>query len=66
MNVMACHHSTGSDQMYCVGWLHNQLGPGNNIGLRIKMLSYENDKEIKVYGKQHERFEDTLPTHKIK
>lgn len=61
MKAMACHHSTGEDQMYCVGWLNNQLGVGNNIALRIKMLSCENARDIKVYGEQHERFEDTLP-----
>lgn len=59
--AMACHHSTGSDQMYCIGWLNQQLGIGNNIPLRLKMLNCENVKDIKVYGKQHERFEDTLP-----
>lgn len=60
-NAMACHHSTCDDQMYCIGWLNNQLGPGNNIGLRIKFMSCENGRDIKVFGKQHERFEDTLP-----
>lgn len=59
--AMACHHSNGSDQMYCVGWLHNQLGPGNNIGLRIKMMACENIRDIKVVGEQHTTFEDTLP-----
>lgn len=61
MNVMACHHSNGNDQMYCVGWLNNQLGVGNNIGLRIRMLKCGNISELKVYGKQHLKFEDTLP-----
>lgn len=61
LNVMACHHSYENNPMYCIGWLHNQLGVGNNIMLRIKMLSCENIDEIKVYGKQHENFEDTLP-----
>jgi hypothetical protein len=60
-NAMACHHSDGNDQMYCIGWLVNQLGPGNNIGLRIKFMSCENARDIKVKGKQHEKFEDTLP-----
>jgi hypothetical protein len=66
LKAMACHHSTGSDQMYCVGWLVNQLGVGNNIGLRIRMMSCENVNEIKVYGEQHTRFEDTLPKSEIK
>lgn len=61
MRVMACHHSNGSDEMYCVGWLHNQLGVGNNIGLRIRMLKCENLKDLKVYGEQHQTFEETLP-----
>ena len=64
MKAMACHYSNGSDEMYCVGWLNHQLGVGNNIGLRIKMMSCENIRDLKVYGKQHERFEDTLPRNK--
>lgn len=60
-NVMACHHSTGDDEMYCVGWLHNQLGVGNNIGLRLKMISCENIQDLKIIGKQHQKFKDTLP-----
>lgn len=59
--AMACHHSTGDDQMFCIGWLVNQLGPGNNIGLRMAMMNYSNAKDIKVKGRQHDRFEDTLP-----
>ena len=56
--VMACHET---DDAHCVGWLYNQLGDGNNIGLRIQMMSCENAKNIKVIGEQHETFEDTLP-----
>jgi len=61
MKVMACHHSDGNDEMYCVGWLNHQLGIGNNIWLRIKMMSCENIRELKTYGEQHSNFEDTLP-----
>ncbi len=64
MNVMACHHSNGSDEMYCVGWLNHQLGVGNNIGLRIRMMKCENIRDIKVVGEQHLNFEDTLPKNK--
>lgn len=59
--AMACHHSNGNDQMYCVGWLHHQLGRGNNIPLRLLMMRCENIGDLKIYGPQHERFEDTLP-----
>lgn len=58
MHVMACHET---HEAHCIGWLHNQLGPGNNIMLRIKMRSCENIGKMKVVGRQHERFEDTLP-----
>ena len=56
--VMACHETHDA---HCIGWLMNQLGPGNNIGLRMKMSSCENAKNIQLVGEQHERFEDTLP-----
>lgn len=57
-SVMACHET---DDAHCVGWLVNQLGPGNNIGMRIRMMTCENADKIRLRGKQHERFEDTLP-----
>ncbi len=57
-SAMACHES---DDAHCIGWLVNQVGPGNNIGLRIRMISCENARAIKLRGKQHECFEDTLP-----
>lgn len=58
-HVMACHHSNGVDDMYCIGWLAHQLGPGNNIPLRIKMLNYDLSK-VTTVGCQHENFENTL------
>lgn len=58
--AMACHETDGKEGDYCIGWLVNQLGPGNNIGLRMKMLSYDLS-EVETDGEQHERFEDTLP-----
>jgi hypothetical protein len=58
MHVMACHESHSA---YCIGWLHNQLGVGNNIALRLKMLNCDNIGDIEIDGEQHETFEDTLP-----
>jgi hypothetical protein len=55
---MACHET---DDAHCVGYLYNQLGVGNNIGLRFSIRKFENVSEIQVFGEQHERFEDTLP-----
>lgn len=56
--AMACHET---DDAHCVGWLAHQLGPGNNIGLRMRMMSCENARDLRLVGEQHERFEDTLP-----
>jgi hypothetical protein len=58
MRVMACHEMHDA---HCIGWLKNQMGPGNNIRLRMAMRECENAGEIVLHGKQHERFEDTLP-----
>lgn len=61
LNVMACHHSKDGQEEHCVGWLHNQLGAGNNIGLRINMMNCNNIKDLKIVGDQHGTFEETLP-----
>jgi hypothetical protein len=59
--AMACHESKPEEEMHCIGWLVNQLGPGNNIPLRMRMLGCTNRKEIRTIGKQHRKFENTLP-----
>jgi len=64
LHAMACHHSKPGEEEYCVGWLMNQLGPGNNIVLRLQMMNYENLGEVVLVGKQHEKFEETLPKNK--
>ena len=66
VNAMACHDSPEDQQYFCIGWLDNQLGVGNNIGLRLQMRHCENSHEIEVFGKQHQRFEDTLPDEECK
>jgi hypothetical protein len=58
LRVMACHEEHTA---HCIGWLKNQMGPGNNLRLRIAMLDCENLGEVTLDGKQHENFEDTLP-----
>jgi len=58
IHVMACHETHDA---HCIGWLVHQLGPGNNIALRMSVRSCENIAQVKLIGEQHERFEDTLP-----
>lgn len=57
--AMACHELHDA---HCIGWINHQCGDGNNIGLRIRMMSCANAKKIRLRGEQHERFEDTLPS----
>lgn len=57
-HAFACHET---DDAHCIGWLVNQIGPGNNIPLRIRMMTCENAAKIRLRGDQHETFEDTLP-----
>lgn len=64
LHVMACHETTDTKPAYCVGWLHHQLGRGNNIGLRFQMRHYSNAGDIEVFGEQYTCFEDTLPENR--
>lgn len=58
VRIMACHES---HQNRCIGWLHNQLGRGKNIGLCLQATRCSNIKDISLAGEQHESFEDTIP-----
>lgn len=59
LKAMACHET---DDAHCVGWLNHQLGAGNNIALRLRMMTCENVSRLRLRGEQHHSFEDTLPT----
>lgn len=58
--VMACHYSKPGEEFPCAGWLHHQLGVGNNIGLRLQVI-HGTMPVPEVEGDQHQTFEDTLP-----
>ena len=61
LRLMACHYSTEGDDRPCVGWLAHQVGPGNNLGLRLRVMTDPSLQSFETDGPQHERFEDTLP-----
>lgn len=61
LQMMACHESPVGDETPCVGWLSNQLGPGNNIGLRLWAIKNLKRERLELVGEQHETFEETLP-----
>lgn len=58
---MACHYSKPGAEFPCAGWLHHQLGPGNNISVRMQVMTGKLPAP-EVDGKQHETFEATLPS----
>jgi hypothetical protein len=58
LRIMTCHET---DSTPCVGWLHNQMGPGNNLGLRLAVMIGRIDADVETVGEQHLCFEDTLP-----
>jgi hypothetical protein len=57
---MACHYSKLGEEIPCAGWLHHQLGVGNNIRLRMQAIRGEMPLPV-VEGEQHRTFDDTLP-----
>lgn len=61
LRMMACHETMPSKELACVGWLAHQLGPGNNLTLRLRAMSDKTLTDFELVGEQRARFEDTLP-----
>lgn len=61
LRLMACHESGRGREIPCVGWIANQLGPGNNIALRLAAIAGRVETVFELVGDQHETFEQTLP-----
>lgn len=60
LKAMSCHYSLDeNNNIYCVGWLNNQLGVGNNIQLRFAMRK-NNISDVIVDGEQVNKFQDTF------
>lgn len=51
LHIMACHETANTP---CVGWLMNQLGPGNNLPLRMAVMTDRIDGNVVTIGPQHE------------
>lgn len=61
---MACHETKPGKELHCVGWLVNQLGPGNNIPLRLLVSTGRVNANVVTVGPQHDSIEDQLPSKK--
>lgn len=62
LHLMACHESPVGKEQPCVGWLSNQLGPGNNLGLRFAVSRGHVSADFELDGEQHQTLQDTLPS----
>lgn len=60
LRIMACHYSTDEKPISCVGWVANQLGPGNNLALRLRAMRDPEFANVRTVGPQRRRFEDTF------
>lgn len=60
IKIMACHQAEVGQEYACAGWLHNQLGNGNNIPLRIKAFQSPSEFAYEIQGKQKMSFEETF------
>lgn len=60
IRMMSCHEYDVGAEMPCVGWLAHQLGPGNNIGLRLRAVRDRELTDFELDGEQHATFEATL------
>lgn len=60
--MMTCHESGPGAEVVCVGWIVNQIGPGDNLGLRMAVVCGEVDGNVHTVGPQHDRLEDTIPS----
>lgn len=60
VEVMACHLSREGADVPCAGWLSHQLGPGNNIPLRLMVRRRPEWFPLELDGEQREDFEETF------
>jgi hypothetical protein len=58
--AMACHEYPIGAERPCAGWLAHQLGPGNNLALRLYAMTGAFGA-IVLDGEQHPDLESTLP-----
>lgn len=59
--LMQCHETPETKPLPCVGWLVHQLGPGNNLRLRMALIAGQIDGNVETIGPQHRRPEDVVP-----
>lgn len=59
--MMQCHETPNEEPLPCVGWLVHQLGSGNNLRLRMAVISGQIDPNVETVGPQHSHPENVVP-----
>ena len=59
LRIMSCHEYPVGSERACVGWLAHQLGPGNNIALRLAARDMKLSA-LDLEGPQCRSFDETL------
>ena len=52
--VATCHAAADDARLPCVGWLAHQLGPGGNLGVRLRVIRGQIDANIETVGPQRD------------
>ena len=60
LHIMACHETDEGKELTCVGWAAYELGPGNNLGLRMQAATGKLDTSFVLDGPQVESLISTL------
>ena len=59
--AMACHESPPGSEQACVGWVVNQLGPGNNFALRMASIGGQlNAEALHTDGAQYDSLDSMV------
>lgn len=62
--VMECHNGKRGANRACAGWMHHQLGVGNNIGVRLRVMAGHLPAP-KIDGAQHEDLDRLIASERL-
>jgi len=60
LRVATCHEAAIGAKLPCVGWLVHQLGPGNNLAVRVAVLRGSLDANVRTIGEQRDLPQELL------
>lgn len=61
LHIATCHEKPERAKLPCVGWLVHQLGAGNNLALRLRVIHGCIDGNVRTVGPQRDLCRELLP-----